>query len=81
MYQTKQLNDMTFKQTTKSDWKMNHENYTAYIHRCSSSYYPTFYLSITVETFDGQYYETKQLITEKEFNNLNEAKRFAKENV
>jgi hypothetical protein len=72
---------MTFKKTTRSEWKMIHENHTAYIGTHLNSYCPRYYLSIVVETFDGQYYETKNLLNEEEFDKLNEAKRFAKDYI
>ena len=72
---------MTFKKTNGGQWKMNHKKHTAYISRYYGSWSTTYYLNIDIEKFDGQYHETFRLVSEQEFYNLNEAKRFAKDYI
>ena len=69
---------MTFKKETTT-WKMTHANHTAFISRWLGTFHSTYYLTIDIDTFDGQYYELKRLVNKKEFCTLNEAKKYAKE--
>ena len=57
---------------------MNHENYTPIFTGVQVATIQP--ITLLLLRHDGQYYETRT-VTEKEFYNLNEAKRFAKENV
>ena len=72
---------MTFKKSNNNEWKMNYKNYTAYICRWLGTFHSTYYLTIDIETYDGQYYETKRVVNEIDFCKLNEAKKYAKEYV
>ena len=69
---------MTFKKN-QGQWKMKYKNYTAYISRYYGAWSTSYYLSIDVDTFDGKYYEIKRIVSEREFHNLNKAKRYAKD--
>ena len=71
---------MAFKKE-QGQWKMNHKNYTAFISRYYGAWSTSYYLSIDIDTFDGKYYESKRLVNEMEFHNLNEAKRYAKDYI
>ena len=72
---------MTFKKTNPLQWKMTHKNYTVYIFRWLGNFHSTYYMTIDVERFDGQYYETFRVVNEMEFYKLNEAKKYAKDYI